>query len=46
MADLCADRLVCVDEASFNERSEWRRAVYAPVGHDGCYQHDVRIGKT
>lgn len=46
MVKLCADQLVCIDKASFNKRSGWRRAVYAPIGHDGCYQHDVRVGRT
>lgn len=46
MVDLRADQLVCVDEASFNERSGWRRAVYEPIGNEGRYCRDDRVGKT
>lgn len=46
MAELRADQLVCVDETFFNKRSGWKRAVYALIGYDGYYHHDVRIGKT
>ena len=46
MVDLRADQLVCVDEASFNERGGWRRAVYAPRGNDRRYSLDARVGKT
>ena len=46
MVDLKADQLVCVDEASFNERSGWRQAVYAPIGNDGRHTLNARVGKT
>lgn len=46
MADVRADQLICVDEASFHERSGWRRAVYAPVGNDGRYCLNATVGKT
>lgn len=45
-ANLRADQLVYVDEASFNERSGWRRAVNAPVGSSGRYSSDPGVGRT
>lgn len=35
MMDLRADQLLCIGEASFSERSGWRKAVDAPVGPQG-----------
>lgn len=46
MATLRADQVVCVDEASFQERSGWRRAVYEPIGKDGRYSANAGEGKT
>ena len=37
MTKIRAEQLVFLNEISFNERSGWRRAVYAFIDHDGRY---------
>ena len=46
MLSLPAEKLVFVDESSFNQTTGWRRRAYAPIGQAARYDADIRRGTS